>query len=136
TAMWGAPGLTAGTAEEPQAGPGAGRAARGGVRRGAWRSAAPCRQPRPAGSSAAEDGLRGPRESPPRPPPRCLACASTCPVREDVAVRIAYTEQEEQLRAELRAYYEQLLDEDTRAKLALAEGIGPDMRRVVRQMGE
>ena len=51
-------------------------------------------------------------------------------------MRIAYTEQEEQLRAELRAYYEQLLDDDTRAKLALAEGIGPDMRRVVRQMGE
>jgi len=50
-------------------------------------------------------------------------------------VRIAYNEKEEQLRAELRAYYEQLLDDDTRAQLAQAEGIGPDMRRVVRQMG-
>ncbi|MGI8662870.1 MAG: acyl-CoA dehydrogenase family protein [Acidimicrobiales bacterium] len=51
-------------------------------------------------------------------------------------MRIAYTETEEQLRTDLRTYYDELLDDETKAKLALAEGVGPDMRKVVRQMGE
>jgi alkylation response protein AidB-like acyl-CoA dehydrogenase len=50
-------------------------------------------------------------------------------------VHLAYTDTEEALRSELRAYYDDLLDEDTRAQLRRAEGIGPVMRRVVRQMG-
>jgi 3-oxocholest-4-en-26-oyl-CoA dehydrogenase alpha subunit len=55
--------------------------------------------------------------------------------RQDAAVRIAYNDAEEQLRSELRAYYEKLLDDETRAKLAHSEGIGPEMREVVKQMG-
>ena len=50
-------------------------------------------------------------------------------------MHLAYTDTEEALRSELRAYYDDLLDEDTRAQLRRAEGIGPVMRRVVRQMG-
>jgi 3-oxocholest-4-en-26-oyl-CoA dehydrogenase alpha subunit len=50
-------------------------------------------------------------------------------------VHLAYTEAEEQLRTELRAYYDALLDDDTRRELGRSEGIGPVMRRVVRQMG-
>src|SRR5438128_2407523 len=48
---------------------------------------------------------------------------------------VAYTEEEEALRAELRAYYQNLLDDDTRQALRHGEGIGPVTRRVVRQMG-
>src|SRR5437588_10257826 len=48
---------------------------------------------------------------------------------------VAYTEEEEALRAELRAYYQKLLDDDTRQALRHGEGIGPVTRRVVRQMG-
>src|ERR687898_917201 len=47
----------------------------------------------------------------------------------------AYTDDEEQLRKQLRDYYDGLLDDDTRRELRHAEGIGPVMRRVVRQMG-
>jgi alkylation response protein AidB-like acyl-CoA dehydrogenase len=50
-------------------------------------------------------------------------------------VHVAYTESEEQLRKRLRDYYDELLDEETRAELHKAEGIGPVMRRVVKQMG-
>jgi alkylation response protein AidB-like acyl-CoA dehydrogenase len=50
-------------------------------------------------------------------------------------VHLAYTDTEEALRRELRAYYDDLLDEDTRRQLREAEGIGPVMRRVVKQMG-
>ena len=51
-------------------------------------------------------------------------------------MHLAYTDTEEALRRELRAYYEDLLDDDTRRELRHTEGIGPVMRRVVRQMGE
>ena len=50
-------------------------------------------------------------------------------------MRLAYTDEQEQLRKELRAYYRDLLDDDTRAALKDAHGIGPAMRKVVRQMG-
>ncbi|HEX6417645.1 MAG TPA: acyl-CoA dehydrogenase family protein [Acidimicrobiales bacterium] len=50
-------------------------------------------------------------------------------------MHLAYTEAEEQLRSELRAYYDELLDEDTRRELRHGEGVGPVMRRVVRRMG-
>ncbi len=50
-------------------------------------------------------------------------------------MHLAYTDTEEALRSELRAYYDDLLDDDTRAQLRRAEGIGPVMRRVVEQMG-
>jgi alkylation response protein AidB-like acyl-CoA dehydrogenase len=50
-------------------------------------------------------------------------------------VHLAYTDAEEGLRSELRAYYDRLLDDDTVRDLRHAEGIGPVMRRVVRQMG-
>jgi 3-oxocholest-4-en-26-oyl-CoA dehydrogenase alpha subunit len=50
-------------------------------------------------------------------------------------VHLAYTDSEEQLRAELRRYYEDLLDDETRRALRHAEGIGPVTRRVVERMG-
>jgi 3-oxocholest-4-en-26-oyl-CoA dehydrogenase alpha subunit len=50
-------------------------------------------------------------------------------------VHLAYTETEEQLRTELRRYYDALLDDDTRRELRHAEGVGPVMRRVVERMG-
>jgi alkylation response protein AidB-like acyl-CoA dehydrogenase len=50
-------------------------------------------------------------------------------------VHLAYTDEEEQLRRELRAYYDELLDEDTVRELRHAEGVGPVMREVVKKMG-
>jgi 3-oxocholest-4-en-26-oyl-CoA dehydrogenase alpha subunit len=50
-------------------------------------------------------------------------------------VHLAYTDSEEQLRAELRRYYEDLLDDETRRALRHAEGIGPVTRRIVERMG-
>lgn len=50
-------------------------------------------------------------------------------------MRLAYTDEQEQLRKELRAYYRDLLDPDTREALKGNHGVGPEMRRVVRQMG-
>jgi 3-oxocholest-4-en-26-oyl-CoA dehydrogenase alpha subunit len=50
-------------------------------------------------------------------------------------MRIGYTEEQEALRAELRDYYQRLLtphEED----LARSNGVGPTVRKVVRQMGE
>src|SRR5579872_7357189 len=49
---------------------------------------------------------------------------------------IGYTEEQEQLRRELRAYYAQLLTPEITEQLAHAQGVGPVMRKVVRQMGE
>ncbi len=49
---------------------------------------------------------------------------------------IGYDEQQEALRQELRAYYENLLTPEIRAGLAEGHGIGPVQRQVVRQMGE
>jgi alkylation response protein AidB-like acyl-CoA dehydrogenase len=48
---------------------------------------------------------------------------------------IAYTEEQEALRKELRAYYEKLLTPALRKKLHAEHGIGPTHREVVRQMG-
>ncbi len=48
---------------------------------------------------------------------------------------LGYTEEQEALRKELRAYYAKLLTPDVEAQLAAGGGIGPVMRRVVRQMG-
>jgi alkylation response protein AidB-like acyl-CoA dehydrogenase len=51
-------------------------------------------------------------------------------------VYIGYTEEQDKLRRELRAYYEDLLTPDIVAGLAEGHGVGPVMRKVVRQMGE
>jgi alkylation response protein AidB-like acyl-CoA dehydrogenase len=51
-------------------------------------------------------------------------------------VYIAYTEEQEGLRKELRSYYERLLTPEVEAELAKSHGVGPALRRVVRQMGE
>jgi 3-oxocholest-4-en-26-oyl-CoA dehydrogenase alpha subunit len=49
---------------------------------------------------------------------------------------IGLTDEQEALRQEVRAYYEELLTPEVRAKLAGAGGVGPENRRVVRQMGQ
>jgi alkylation response protein AidB-like acyl-CoA dehydrogenase len=51
-------------------------------------------------------------------------------------MHIGYTDEQEKLRQELRAYYAELLTPEVQEQLAHSHGIGPDMRRVVRQMGE
>jgi len=51
-------------------------------------------------------------------------------------VYIGYSEEQEALRRELRSYYEKLLTPQVEAELAASRGVGPAMRRVVRQMGE
>ncbi len=48
---------------------------------------------------------------------------------------IGYTEEQERLRQELRAYYAELLTPEVEADLADSKGVGETMRRVVRQMG-
>jgi alkylation response protein AidB-like acyl-CoA dehydrogenase len=48
---------------------------------------------------------------------------------------IGYTPEHEALRRELRAYYAQLLTPDVVEALAHSEGVGPDARKVVLQMG-
>ena len=49
---------------------------------------------------------------------------------------LGYTEEQEKLRQELRSYYDRLLTPEVEAELAHARGVGPALRRVVRQMGE
>ena len=49
---------------------------------------------------------------------------------------IGYTEEQETLRRELRAYYAKLLTPEVEDGLAHANGVGEVMRSVVRQMGE
>ena len=49
---------------------------------------------------------------------------------------IAYTDEQEGLRKELRAYYERLLTPEVEAALSKSHGVGPALRKVVRQMGE
>ena len=49
---------------------------------------------------------------------------------------IGLTDEQERLRREVRAYYDELLTPEVRAKLAGAGGVGPENRRIVRQMGE
>jgi len=48
---------------------------------------------------------------------------------------IGYDEQQDALKAELRAYYEKLLTPEIREGLSEGHGIGPVQRQVVRQMG-
>ena len=50
-------------------------------------------------------------------------------------MRIAYSDDNEALRQSLRAYYDNLLTPEVRERLSHSEGIGPDMRAVVKQMG-
>ncbi len=47
---------------------------------------------------------------------------------------IGYSSEHDQLRQELRAYYDQLLTPDIVAELAVSEGVGPVARQVVLQM--
>ena len=49
---------------------------------------------------------------------------------------IGYTDAQEALRKELRAYYEKLLTKEVREQLAKEHGIGPLTRKMARQMGE
>jgi len=51
-------------------------------------------------------------------------------------VYIGYTEEQEALRRELRAYYDELLSPEVVEDLSKGHGVGPAMRKVVRQMGE
>jgi alkylation response protein AidB-like acyl-CoA dehydrogenase len=51
-------------------------------------------------------------------------------------MEIAYTEEQEALRRQLRDYYTTLLSPDVRDELSRSHGVGPTVRRVVRQMGE
>src|SRR5688500_104330 len=50
-------------------------------------------------------------------------------------MRIGYSDDSEALRQTLRAYYDNLLTPDVRQRLSHSEGIGADMRAVVKQMG-
>src|SRR5919106_6251041 len=49
---------------------------------------------------------------------------------------VGYDEDQEALRRELRDYYAQLLTPEVEEALAHGRGVGPAMRKVVRQMGE
>ena len=51
-------------------------------------------------------------------------------------MRLGYTDEQEKLRQELRSYYADLLTPEVDAELAESRGVGPALRRVVRQMGE
>jgi alkylation response protein AidB-like acyl-CoA dehydrogenase len=51
-------------------------------------------------------------------------------------MEIGYTEEQEALRNRLRDYYADLLTPEVEAQLADSHGIGPHMRRVVKQMAE
>ena len=48
---------------------------------------------------------------------------------------IAYSEEQEKLRRDLRAYYDELLTPQIREELHQGHGVGPTMRKVVRKMG-
>jgi alkylation response protein AidB-like acyl-CoA dehydrogenase len=50
-------------------------------------------------------------------------------------MEIAYTEEQEALRRRLRDYYADLLTPEIKEELSHSQGVGPTMRRVVRQMG-
>ena len=50
-------------------------------------------------------------------------------------MRIGYSDDNEALRQTLRSYYDALLSPEVRQRLSHSQGIGPDMRAVVRQMG-
>ena len=48
---------------------------------------------------------------------------------------VGYNDEQEALRQELRAYYDQLLTPEVRESLVGTNGVGPEMRAVVKQMG-
>jgi alkylation response protein AidB-like acyl-CoA dehydrogenase len=50
-------------------------------------------------------------------------------------MEIAYTPEQEALRQELRAYYQELLTPEVEEELGRAQGVGPVVRRLVAQMG-
>jgi alkylation response protein AidB-like acyl-CoA dehydrogenase len=50
-------------------------------------------------------------------------------------MEIAYTPEQEALRQELRAYYQELLTPEVEEELGRAQGVGPLVRRLVAQMG-
>ena len=50
-------------------------------------------------------------------------------------MEIAYTEEQQALKSELRAYYENLLTPELEEELSHANGVGPVVRKVVKQMG-
>ena len=50
-------------------------------------------------------------------------------------MEIAYTTEQEALRRRLRDYYAELLTPEVRDELSRSQGVGPTVRRVVRQMG-
>jgi alkylation response protein AidB-like acyl-CoA dehydrogenase len=50
-------------------------------------------------------------------------------------MRIAYTDEQESLRREIRAYYDKLLTPEIRKQLQKGHGTGETMRAIVRQMG-
>jgi len=49
---------------------------------------------------------------------------------------IGYSEEQESLRRELRAYYDRILTDEVRRELHHSRGVGATMREVVRQMGK
>jgi len=49
---------------------------------------------------------------------------------------IGYDEKQENLRQTLRDYYAELLTPEIQIELACDHGVGPTMRKVVRQMGK
>jgi alkylation response protein AidB-like acyl-CoA dehydrogenase len=51
-------------------------------------------------------------------------------------MEIGYTEEQQALQRELRAYYAELLTPEVEEQLVAGAGIGPDMRRVVKQMAD
>ncbi len=54
---------------------------------------------------------------------------------ESPTMRLAYSEEHEALRQELRAYYKKLLTPEIIAEVRRSEGVGPIVREVVLQMG-
>jgi 3-oxocholest-4-en-26-oyl-CoA dehydrogenase alpha subunit len=66
-----------------------------------------------------------------------LTCddAATAGTPGGTPMDIAYTDEQESLRRELRAYYENLLTPEVQEELAHGHGIGPAVRRIVKQMG-
>ena len=51
-------------------------------------------------------------------------------------MEIAYTEEQQALKSELRAYYQSLLTPEVEQELAEAGGIGPTVRKVVEADGQ
>jgi alkylation response protein AidB-like acyl-CoA dehydrogenase len=51
-------------------------------------------------------------------------------------MRLEYSDEHEALRQELRAYYKDLLTPQAMADIAGSEGVGPAVRKIVRQMGD